>query len=392
MKLPSSFDTSISRLLELQNEKTLFLSTWDKDDGYLEFSDTIIRPAIMRYPVLKNKYYFSDELLECKRTLIADSVIPISENNLKNIGIFANGTSAAMLALMSIKEKVSSIRAILISPTYFTYIKVLHDLNSEIYFFPIKIKESSIHLPIDSIEECLERNNINLVILTIPLFGVGLSPHEDKIIELSSILERSKCYFLIDYLYGGMEWSKDNPIENLLLWNLCLNNPYVIFIESLCKRVFLNGIKSAVVGASAEIILQMELKSVYLTGSLSYVQVELLKELYSGENRDFIENQIKLNIDFFRQNYELLNTKCRNTQIQLFPCNEGYFCLAKLLNLSGENGIETAVNILRHSNVMTIPHDRYLFSPSGKYTFRINLSIKKETLFAGIDQLLKLNF
>ena len=133
MKLSTSFDTSINRLLTLQNENTLFLSTWNKGTDHLEFSDAVIWPAVKQYSKLKNEYFFSDELSEFKRSLVLNGVFPLSDSELDCIGIFSNGTSAAMLALMSIKEIVSSLRAILIAPTYFTYVKILRDLDSDIY-------------------------------------------------------------------------------------------------------------------------------------------------------------------------------------------------------------------------------------------------------------------
>ncbi len=392
MKLSSSFDTSINRLLTLQNENTHFLSTWNKGNGHLEFSDAAIWPAVRQYPKLKNEYLFSDELSEFKRSLVLNKDFPLPDSELDHIGIFSNGTSAAMLALMSIKEIVSAIRAILIAPTYFTYIKTLRDLDSDIYYFPIKIKESLVQLPIENIGECLACHRINLVVLTVPLFGSGLSPAKDRIEELCAICENAHCYLLIDYLYGGMDWFKHNTIENEWLWSLCLKNAYIIFIESMSKRVFLNGIKSAIAGASVDLIRQMELKSVHLTGSLSYVQVEMLKELYSGPNTAFIESLIEENIEYFRQNFEVLKTLCRNTPVHVLPCTEGYFCLAEILNSSDEDSMETAIKILKRSNVMTIPHDRYLYFTPQKYTFRINLSIRKEVLLVGMRELLQLYF
>ncbi len=392
MKLSSSFDTSIDRLLALRNDNTYFLSTWDKGNDHLEFSNEIIWSAVKQYPMLKNEYFFSDEFSSFKRSLALDKVLPLSESEVDHIGIFSNGTSAAMLALMSIKGIVSSIRAILIAPTYFTYIKILRDLDSDVHYFPVKIEESLAQLPIDNIREYLTCHKINLVVLTIPLFGPGLSPTKERIEEVCSICENAHCYLLIDHLYGGMEWSKHNTIENEWLWSLCLKNSYILFIESMSKRVFLNGIKSAVAGASVDLIRQMELKSVHLSGSLSYVQVEMLQELYSGENTVFIKKTIEKNIGYFRQNFEVLKTLCHSTPVRILPCTEGYFCLAEILNSSDKGSMETAIKILEQSNVMTIPHDRYLYFTPRKYTFRINLAVKKEMLLVGMRRLLHLYF
>ena len=137
---------------------------------------------------------------------------------------------------------------------------------------------------------------------------------------------------------------------------------------------------------------QMEIKSVHLTGSLSYVQVEMLRELYSDGNTAFIESLIEKNIGYFHQNFEVLETLCRNTPVHILPCTEGYFCLAEILNSSDKDNMETAIKILKRTNVMTIPHDRYLYFTPQKYTFRINLSVQKDTLLVGMRELLQLYF
>lgn len=392
MKLYPSFDTSIDKLLSLQDNNTQFLSTWNKGRGHLEFPDTIIWPAIKQYSELKNDYFFSDELFEYKHNLLNENCLPLSENQMNNLGIFSNGTSAAMLAIMSIKDAVSSIRSILIAPTYFTYIKVLRDLNSDIYYFPIKIEDAKARLPLDTIKENIMQNKINLVVLTLPLFGTGLSPKKRCIEELCQLCEDLDCYLLIDYLYGGMDWVHHNTIQVKWLWSLCLRHTKIVFIESLSKRVFLNGIKSATVGASADFIHEMELKSVHLVGSLSYAQVTLLRQLYTKENTSFVEARIIKNIEYFQLNYQLLQTLCINTPIRILPCTEGYFCLAEIPTANEEESMEVAIKILKQSNVMTIPHDRYLYFTPQRYTFRINLSIQKDVLLRGISQLLQLYF
>lgn len=60
--------------------------------------------------------------------------------------------------------------------------------------------------------------------------------------------------------------------------------------------------------------------------------------------------------------------------------------------MSDDDSMETAIRILKRSNVMTIPHDRYLYFTPKKYTFRINLSVQKDSLLRGIKNLLQLYF
>lgn len=392
MMLSPSFDTSIDQLLALQNDETLFVSTWDKGAWHLDIPDTFIWPAIRKFPELKNEYFFSDEMSLYKRDILQSSSFSAIDVKAENLGIFSNGTSAAMLSIMSVKEIVSSIRALLIAPTYFGYIKVLRELNSEIFYHPVAVDVEGISLPFDKIAEEILSHKVNLVILPIPLFGMGLSPDRASIEALCKFCASINCYMLIDYVYGGMEWHTPFSLANEWLWNLCVHCENTILIESLSKRVFLNGIKAAIVGASQTIIQHMELKSVYLTGALTYSQVTVLQLMYSNEHRLFVERRIKENIDYFQSNYELLKAICQNTPILVLPCSEGYFCLAEFDKRSTETSMEVSTKILKKANVLTIPHDRYLYFTPQKYVFRINLSTQTNDLFFGISRLLQLYF
>ena len=56
-----------------------------------------------------------------------------------------------MIAIASIKGIVSTIRALLIAPTYFTYIKVLRDFDSDIRYISAKISGIETDLKVDCI-------------------------------------------------------------------------------------------------------------------------------------------------------------------------------------------------------------------------------------------------
>lgn len=389
LKLPSNFSTSIDELLKLQNTHTIFLSSWDKGIENLDFPNEIIKPAVAKFPEFKNEYLFSDELDEYKRKLLTYFDTPIGEDASSRFGIFPNGTTAAMIAIASIKGIVSTIRALLIAPTYFTYIKVLRDFDSDIRYISAKISGIETDLNLEMIKLGLRQDKINMVILTVPFFGTGISITKEQITTLCDLCNQHNCYLLIDYMYGGMPWktSEENPSQ--WLWRLSTRYPLVIIIESLSKRVFLNGIKSATAISTPSFIKQMEINSVHLAGSMSYVQLTLLNHLMSKENQIFVKSQIDKNVQSFQQNYEIIKAYTIGTPIHLCPCKEGYFCLAKLSNHSLPS-MEMSKKILTTSNVLTIPHDRYLYFTPNEYAFRVNLSMKKETLISGLRQLLEI--
>ena len=54
---------------------------------------------------------------------------------------------------------------------------------------------------------------------------------------------------------------------------------------------------------------------------------------------------------------------------------------------NAQNDLLIAQEILQKCNVLTLPHDRYLYSNHEFYCFRINLMIKSDLLYKTIDAL-----
>lgn len=374
----------------MRKHDTIFLSSWDKDGRQLDLPDSFLWPAIRQFSLLKNEYFFSDEMEQYKHSVFKEELF--SGIGIENIGVFSNGTVAATLALMALQEISTPIRALLIAPIYFTYIRTLHDLNADIYFCPASIRQNNRVLPMEAIQREIKQNKINLVIITYPLFGTGISPSNGDMEELCQICQNLGSYLLLDYLYGGMLWSGHNDMFSRWLQNLIFKYKNIIAIESLSKRVFLNGIKVAIVEAPAELVHIMEIKSVYLVGSLSYSQVTIMQELYGLENRPLIESIIKRNINYFSSNYELIRSQCTGSPVTILPCAEGYFCLASVPMKLGSDSTNIAKQIMQYADVLTIPHNRYLYFTPQEYTFRINLSLKQDMLLTGIERLLQVDF
>jgi aspartate/methionine/tyrosine aminotransferase len=388
--LQPGFKTSIYEILESVNKDTFFISDWNKENDILDFNVNQFQIK-NEYHKNKNTYFFSDEFQEIKKKY---APYVLCQNTYKCIlpddfAIVSNCTIGGFLSLYYINQCFSKINALILAPTYFSYIRILQDMGANIHY--IECYNSDDNKIIKEINDSIHTNSINIIIATEPLFGTGVSLSEKIFLEINNICESNNIYFLIDYTYGGMKWNEYNCEQDSFFINLA-KSKYTILIESICKRVFLNGIKHGIVMANPQIIKKIEELSVYIAGCLSEQQILLYKQLYAITNRKYISETINRNNTHYESNFALVNTLLVNSHFDISLCNCGYFCLIGIPKHVHNENISIAKNILQTTNILTIPHDRYIFNCEKYYYFRVNLAISSEKLIPALQLLLQTYF
>lgn len=381
MILSSSFNTCINELLERVDNNTFFISDWNKDDGILDFN--IDKFYLTNdYHKQKNTYFFSDEFKQIK-----DEYPPLLTNSKEHISsecfsIVSNCTIANFLCLYYVKTKKEKLNALILAPTYFSYIRILQDVGANINYIDCYASQD---IP-EQICEVIYSYQINIIIATEPLFGTGVSLSENILKRISSICEEQDIFFIIDYTYGGMKWHENNCEQDSIFLSL-INNKHTLLVESICKRIFLNGIKHGIIFADSEIIKAIEDISVYTAGCLSEQQILLYKNLYAIENRKYIIKTINENNMYYESNYSLIKTFLANTSFDISLCDCGYFCVLGIPKITQRKNMDIAKEILHRTNILTIPHDRYIFDMNKFYYFRVNLSLEQNKLIQAIKLL-----
>jgi len=391
MRLPLTHDTTIDPLIQKINSKTCFLSDWNKENDCLNFCPEIIENAVNNdLPIYTNNYFFIDEMHDLKKWFNCE-VLESTTVNLSNFdfSITSNGTSSAYL-LFNILNNKKNLKVLLITPIYFTYIRVLKDLKVDVYYMEI-LKEGKISINFKELKENIVKHKINLIIINDPLLGSGIKITSDIYIDLVNMCKAYNILLFIDFMYGGMDWNLKNlkVVDDFLL-NLFNIYSEIIIIESIAKRLFINGIKNCLVYSNKDIISLFENISVYTIGSLVYSQITLFKQLYDRKNRSVVLNAIKENITFAMANFELIKNLLVDTNCIISACENGYFCLIGIpYNKIGyKNNMDIANNLMDSINILTIPHDRYLFKSHSHYYFRINLSIEQSKLIPAIKKII----
>jgi aspartate/methionine/tyrosine aminotransferase len=390
MRIPIDHNTSIDNLL-LKEEMCVFLSNWNKTEEVLCLDEALINNAFNEAKNEADKYFFIDESGKLKTWLSsAFSKINIHNTHPNNFALSSNGTATIFLILhiLSTQGKLS---VILLSPIYFTYIKLLNNLPAKIEYIQI-IHDGELNLNFNELEKIIKTNNTNLIIINDPLFGSGVVFGHQNYDVLTGICNKYKIKLLIDYIYGGMEWDYPAEIINGFFLEQSFINSEIIFVESISKRIFLNGIKTSLIFAHPNLIKEFEVSSVHTIGALTSPQISIFKQLYEPSNRESVLYTINNNINIAKNNYTLLNSLLLGTILKLSNCKSGYFCLLympyKLFNT--DNNMRIAEYLIENKNILTIPHDRYLHFSNTSYCFRINLTINSSTLLIAVRNLLDL--
>lgn len=392
VKLPTHHNTNIDNLI-MEYEKSssnIFLSDWNKPPCIPNFDQTISKKALKDTLKNINQYFFIDEMENLKkwfcRQIISSEKIDVVPSY---FAITSNGTSSAMLSLQAL-NMTEGIRSILLTPVYFSYINLLKLIGANIEYYQI-IKNGNLDINYLELIDIITKTNSNILILNDPVFGSGIPITNDVYKKLIDICDKYHMILFVDYVYGGMEWDTIPSLLNDFLINSIQDGKPIIYIDSISKRLFINGIKNSLVFANSEIINKIERLAVYTTGCITASQVSYFKELYNNENYEIITHTIANHIVMAKNNFTLINALITYTDFYISNCKSGYYCLLSIpyTLLGMKNNMKIAEIILKSLGILTIPHDRYLYFDDSYYSFRINLTIDKEKLLISIDKLLR---
>ena len=382
--------TDITAIESHANSETFFISGWDKDPATMNISIPVIADAAKSFKKKQNTYYFMSENEENKKYFF-DNIISKNRINIdiKNISIAPNGTSGLFLGILSLKHEFNVSNIALVSPTYFTNINVIQMLGMNLFYYQANIFDNDI-IDFGKLRKMIISNNIEALIVTDPLFGTGIPINEINYGSILNIAKELGIWVIIDYIYGGMEWKQPIRIINKFMIELINDHPKTMIVESISKRLFLNGIKFTIIYTNFSLIQAIETNSESFIGSSSYVQNELFKRIYEPSNVPVLLKQIENNIKQVKLTFDGIKSAILGKEILLSDCISGYFALVGIPagKIKWLRDIKASLDIIDKVNILTIPHNRYLFEIKDYYCFRVNLSMDKALLLQSINKLL----
>lgn len=382
------YSTDIHDILELaSNENAYFISSWDKNDRILNIDANLIEQSIHQQEH-KNTYIMSKDMKILKKQISSYLNEQGIETPKECITIVSNGTSAAFISLLQTFKRGAT-NFLFIGPIYFTYIHLLNIFGKKIYHYDINLFEK-ITFDFTKLEREIQENDIHSLILIQPFFGSGIALNDSILEKFITLCEKQHIYLLIDYVYGNMEWDSFSHIHNTKLIQMTIKSDFCILYESISKRIFLNGMKNAIIFSSNKFISDINIDSEICLGSISYIQESLLHTIYSPNNITNVNQFIIDALECALNNYNLLCTLTLGTDFKLCKSTSGYFTLLGIpkIHFKSSNDQDIINELYNRTGIVTIPHSRYYYNSSKYYCFRINLATETPELLNAIEKLL----
>ena len=375
-----------SRKYEIQNHKSpIFISDWnpsEKDIIPVELhKSSDENPHFNNYTYLysiddvgyKNKFYDF-----CKNF----------NHDLGNMGfsLFSNATIALYITFKYLAT--CNIKNILVfSPCYFTSESALKSLGYHITYYPVISAED---FDFERLVCEFTRNMTQAILITDPIFGTGVSFGLQFYKTLIQKCKQLDIKIIIDYAYGNMLWNERTHIINWTLLSM-LNSCDCFLIDSLPKKLFLNGSKFSLLYANSKDISIIEKIALFIEGAFSAVQFKSYYDCYDLSNIDSINKIINRYIDQAKKTFRLLKAFLIDREdCQITASNSSIFSLIGIPRHSTiEYDLQYAQRLIRDYGIFLTPHSRYHFTSEKTFFFRVNLLKSSSELLESLSIILR---
>ena len=345
----------ISYLEKHINQETLLVSSWNIEVFDVNYEKVIVEIQDSLKATDYINYRYPDELFDFKKT------IKQLLNNSVDVSIFPSATVGSFL-LSYVLKKLGLQNVLLIAPCYYSYLNIYLENGYTVF--------SEQFLNINQIKQDCKNKSIDIVIFTDPLFCESISIADTDFLEWCEI---EKIFVIIDSVYGNLVWNNFvSPFKKHQKYKSFSN---LIIIESISKKAYLNGVKSAIfLTKRKELLNEMERIFNYSASPFSIGSLNMLKGYL--DNGEVIDVLVKTHLQTARSNFQMLSSYLQGTCIQMEPCNQGYWGIAHI-DIKNKNCLADssvlALEILKNCNVFTIPMNSYLKNYEHSYSFRVNL-------------------
>lgn len=387
------YNTSIKAIMQARSAfyqetgtRPIFLSDWDSDYNSIHMPNLSLNSVqlsdVQKYYFWTDEEGYRDTIQSCFSNQYSVSI----QKDSFTIG--SNGTSSIMLTLASLKEAGRHC-ALVVTPVYFSTLNLLDELDFDVVEYRLHSSDD-FALCIETVEKFIITNSVDTLIITNPLFGCGVELGIDTISNIVKLCNKHNVCLVMDYVYGGMPWDIADPshyVFNFPIYQAISLAEHYVFIESISKRVFLNGAKFALVFASPKIMKRILRLSVFMVGSMAQQQVNLVPQIYTHTSFHSLTSLIAENAKIAQKRYKMIKSLLSDTHTIISTANCGYFALISVPNKDGIDDMNFAIDVLKRTGVLTTPHSRYLHWEEGLYSFRVNLLLDQKCLVDGITKI-----
>lgn len=376
-------------------EKIHFISDWDvQGESPIEFTN-LLNTVYQESSSNSLKYNYAYEQFSLKEQIInqAKDCLPSLKLEETELAITPSATisiylTAQALAAMNIK------RILIITPAYFSTHESFNKTDCKVSYYHLR-DETNLKIDFTELKAIIKQQFIEGIVLTDPVYSAGIEFPLSNYLKLADICNKNNIYFIVDYSLGGLNWkTKDSFILNSCKISILKTCNRFLFIDTLSKRLLLNGIKFSVIIGDENIIDKIDRISETVYGGLSSAQCFLIRELYKLENKNMISSICKKNMELSQENYNLVKSTLIGTDFNIVETNSGYFSLVNHNKLSIEE-IDTkafSLSLLKKKKILAITKDRFTYFSENKFGFRVNLNKKKDELIIPLRQCIGIDY
>ena len=393
-------ETSIDWIYDLEDEyknqtsnEVINISDWNNEDDCIEIPKELIIKASNTNTFDYSKYYFIGLLEETYQKLNHFIYKKYNINiNVDNTLLVNNSTYALFLTCKALKE-LKLKRILLITPCYFSIERNLNELNFTIVYYHLT-STNNFSFYIEEIEKIIDEQFIDAVFITNPIFSTGLEVSNTIFEQIFNLIIKKNIWIVVDNTLDQLNWNNKNSLFNdflLLKFNLF---DKLIYIDSPTKKLFINGLKHAVIISKLSSLTSIKYDSDCNIGSLTVNQVNLMNEIYNIDNQYLIKKSIENNINLFKNNFELTKNLLLDSNYYLTESTCGFHTciMLKNKNFHQVNSRSFLKKLIFDSGISLIPLNHFLFHKNNNFGFRINLSKHPYKIAKSLKVLIDIDF
>lgn len=388
------FEEVYRRREENPSNPPVFVSDWDViSDHQAEFAK-LLTSVFKVAETRTSKYVYGYEQFSLKRQLI-DFARKISQLSLdeSNLVLSPSATASIYLLAQGLKS-LNLTRILLITPAYFAVHDSLHKAQLKVFYYHLKDQEE-LQLNFEAIGRIIKEQNIHVLFLTDPVYSSGYEFTINDYKEIVNICFSYDVQLIVDYSLGGLLWESNKgfilPAEKI---KAIQQLPKFAFIDTLSKRLLLNGVKFSLLIGDNNIVDKVDLNIESVYGGLNSIQSTLIGELYNESANHIVDKLCNQNLKEIKEHFALVTTHLYSTDFYLPPTNSGYFTVINHKNYKLEdiNTRKYALTMLNQQNVVVLTKERFSYYQENKFGFRINLNLPINRLLIPINQCIRQNF
>lgn len=371
-----------------------FLSNWDVDGAKLAIVDKLVSEIHSNASTQSSLYNYSFEQFDLKdeiRGLLQNQFsVEIFESE---ITICPSATSSIYLVIESLAQLTNK-RLLITTPIYFSVHESLRRQSFSTFFYHLN-DHNNYKIDYHEFERIIIDQFIQVIYITDPIYSAGVGLSKSDYIVLTEICNRNGVYFIVDYCLGGLDWNKVNDFtfdsEKMNTIKSC--NKFGL-IDSLSKKLFLNGIKFSLVIGNEALINGIDLLSESVYGGLNSIQCHSIKKFYEHKNQTAIDILCLSNSSKIQDNYRLVSSYLIGTDFNISKANSGYFAVIthKKILAKQIDSRAFSLSLLQELNILVLTNDRLSFSSENHFGFRINLTNEIENLIFHIGECIGIDY